>query len=472
MSDCRRPKFGTRHARHHAELQRHPLGGAQGPVRLARAAEGRLPLPAGDQGATGRPRGRARGVPAEGLARPLQQRAKKRLRRRRAVRAQQTRRRARQARRRRVRRRGPLPRGAPRQPFGRLAVRAVRLGGPRAAGLEGPLPGFLPAAPARMGRQRPRLRDLRRLEHRASRDRPEELARQPQELRLPAARARLARPGARQRRVGGRLPTPASRRGRAVVHLVEQPRRGVGQERRLAHRLPGGQRRPARTPEARRDLQGQALLRPRAADAGLRAVISRVRAWLEPYRAPRVAAMVFLGFSAGLPFLLVFQTLTAWLAQAGIERGKIGLISLIGLTYSIKVFWAPVVDRLPLPLLTRVLGRRRSWMLLAQFGLIAGLTGMALGDPAVDLQATILCALLVAFSSATQDITIDAWRIEAAPAESQGAMAAAYQLGYRFGLIAAGTGALVLAGETNWHASYLAMAALVGVGIATTLLIP
>jgi MFS transporter, PAT family, beta-lactamase induction signal transducer AmpG len=194
-------------------------------------------------------------------------------------------------------------------------------------------------------------------------------------------------------------------------------------------------------------------------------------AWLAVYRQPRVAAMLFLGFSAGLPFLLVFQTLTAWLAQAGIERGTIGLISLVGITYSVKFFWAPVVDRVPLPLLTRVLGRRRGWMLLAQLALAAGLAGMALGDPAANLRAVVALALLVAFASATQDIAIDAWRIEAAPASQQGAMAAAYQLGYRFGLIAAGTGALVLAGRFGWSASYLVMAALVGIGVATTLLI-
>lgn len=194
--------------------------------------------------------------------------------------------------------------------------------------------------------------------------------------------------------------------------------------------------------------------------------------WFAVYRQPRVAAMLFLGFSAGLPFLLVFQTLTAWLAQAGIQRGTIGLISLIGLTYSLKFFWAPVVDRAPLPVLTRALGRRRAWMLLAQLGLVAGLAGMALGDPASNLQAVILCALAVAFASATQDITIDAWRIESARLEDQGAMAASYQLGYRFGLIAAGTGALLIAGESGWRAAYLTMAALAGLGVMTTLLIP
>lgn len=197
--------------------------------------------------------------------------------------------------------------------------------------------------------------------------------------------------------------------------------------------------------------------------------------WREALRAyadPRVAAMLFLGFSAGLPFLLVFATLSAWLAQAGIERGTIGLLSWVGITYSTKVLWAPVVDRLALPLLTRWLGRRRGWMLLAQFALVAGLAGMSAQDPARDLQAVVLLALLVAFASATQDICIDAWRIEAAPESRQGAMAAAYQLGYRAGLIAAGTGALLLAGSFGWQSAYLVMAALAGVGIVTTLLIP
>ncbi|MBM3351828.1 MAG: AmpG family muropeptide MFS transporter [Betaproteobacteria bacterium] len=196
------------------------------------------------------------------------------------------------------------------------------------------------------------------------------------------------------------------------------------------------------------------------------------RAALRAYAEPRVTAMLFLGFSAGLPFLLVFATLSAWLAQAGIERGTIGLLSWVGITYSTKVLWAPVVDRLALPLLTRRLGRRRGWMLLAQFVLAAGLLGLSAQDPARNLQAVVLLALLVAFASATQDICIDAWRIEAAPAAQQGAMAAAYQLGYRAGLIAAGTGALLLAGSFGWSSAYLVMAALAGVGILTTLLIP
>ena len=161
---------------------------------------------------------------------------------------------------------------------------------------------------------------------------------------------------------------------------------------------------------------------------------------LATYGRPRVLAMLFLGFSAGLPFLLVFSTLSAWLAQTGISRTEIGLLSWIGITYSIKFFWAPVVDRLPLPLLTRALGRRRGWMLLAQFGIVGGLYGLSLSDPSIALGPIVWLALLVAFSSATQDIVIDAWRIEAVENELQGHMAAAYQFGYRVALIVAGAG--------------------------------
>ncbi|MGQ0530924.1 MAG: AmpG family muropeptide MFS transporter [Panacagrimonas sp.] len=193
---------------------------------------------------------------------------------------------------------------------------------------------------------------------------------------------------------------------------------------------------------------------------------------LAVFRHPRVAAMLFLGFSAGLPFLLVFSTLSAWLAQVGIERGTIGLLSWVGITYSIKFFWAPVVDRLRLPLLHGLLGRRRSWMLVAQIGMAAGLAGLALQDPLTQLASMVMCALLVAFSSATQDIAIDAWRIEALEIERQGAMSAAYQLGYRIALIVAGAGCLFMAAEYGWRAAYLAMAGLACIGLITTLLVP
>jgi PAT family beta-lactamase induction signal transducer AmpG len=199
------------------------------------------------------------------------------------------------------------------------------------------------------------------------------------------------------------------------------------------------------------------------------------RGWLEAvaaYRNPRVIAMLFLGFSAGLPFMLVFSTLSAWLREIGVERATIGMLSWVGIIYSIKFFWAPVVDRLPLPLLHRLLGRRRSWMLLAQIGIAAGLFNMAHLNPVGHLGAMAALALLVAFSSATQDISIDAWRIEIVPQQMQGVMAAAYQLGYRIAIMVGSAGALWIAADFGWTAAYSAMAAMVGVGILTTLLIP
>ena len=181
--------------------------------------------------------------------------------------------------------------------------------------------------------------------------------------------------------------------------------------------------------------------------------------------------MVFLGFAAGLPFLLVFSTLSAWLRDVGIARTTIGFFSWVGITYSIKVFWAPVIDRLPLPGLTHQLGKRRSWMLLAQCAIALGLTGMALTDPHTDLQLIAVFALVVAFGSATQDITIDAYRIEAVDRRLQGAMAATYVLGYRVALLVAGAGAFYIAEGYSWTVAYLAMAALMGIGIVTTLVI-
>ncbi len=196
--------------------------------------------------------------------------------------------------------------------------------------------------------------------------------------------------------------------------------------------------------------------------------------WLEAitvYLQPRVAGMVFLGFSAGLPYLLVFSTLSAWLRDEGITRTAIGFFSWVGITYSIKVFWAPVIDRLPFPLLTRLLGKRRSWMLVAQLTIMAGLAGMAMTGPQADLTQLALFALLVAFGSATQDISIDAYRIEAVERDLQGAMAANYVLGYRLALLAAGAGAFYIADAFSWSTAYFAMAALMGIGILTALTI-
>ena len=189
------------------------------------------------------------------------------------------------------------------------------------------------------------------------------------------------------------------------------------------------------------------------------------------YRHPRVVTLLFLGFAAGLPYLLVFSTLSLWLAEVDVSRTTIGFFSWIGITYSIKVFWAPVVDSINLPLLTRWLGRRRSWMLLGQMGITFGLILMAITDPKTDLFWIAVFGLLVAFSSATQDITIDAYRIESAPVNLQAAMAATYILGYRLALLMSGAVAIYIADITSWSYSYLVMAGLMSVGIITTLLI-
>ena len=198
------------------------------------------------------------------------------------------------------------------------------------------------------------------------------------------------------------------------------------------------------------------------------------RGWAEAFRLythPRVIAIVFLGLAAGLPYLLVFSTLTAWLGDLEVSRTAIGFFGWVGITYSVKVFWSPIVDRLSLPLLTRALGRRRSWMLLAQASIVAGLVAMALTDPRDSLPFFALVAVFVAFSSATQDIAIDAWRIEAVPREWQGAMAAGYVFGYRFALLIAGAGALYIADFVSWTAAYLVMAVLMCGGLLTTLFV-
>lgn len=180
-------------------------------------------------------------------------------------------------------------------------------------------------------------------------------------------------------------------------------------------------------------------------------------------------ALLFLGFSAGLPFLLVFSTLNARLADIGVETATIGFFSWLGITYSIKVFWAPIVDRLKLPVLDKLLGKRRSWILLAQVGIATGLYLMAHVDAITVPETMALCGLLVAFSSATQDVAIDAYRIEIAEERLQAALAATYIFGYRLALLVAGAGALYLAEYWSWQVSYEVMAALVGVGTLTVL---
>ena len=188
------------------------------------------------------------------------------------------------------------------------------------------------------------------------------------------------------------------------------------------------------------------------------------------YSDRRVVAMAFLGFSAGLPYLLVFSTLTAWLREEAVSRSAIGFFAWVGITYSIKVLWAPVVDRIPIFALPERIGQRRSWMLLAQIGISSGLLLMSLIGP-TDLFLLSLFALLVAFSSATQDISIDAYRIEAVVDEYQGAMSASYIFGYRVALLVAGAGCLYLAEHCGWSVAYQIMALCLVVGMVTVLLI-
>ncbi len=192
---------------------------------------------------------------------------------------------------------------------------------------------------------------------------------------------------------------------------------------------------------------------------------------LEVYRKPQVITMLFLGFSAGLPFLLVFSTLTVFLFEAGIARSTIGFFSWIGITYSIKVLWAPVVDSVRLPVLYDIFGQRRSWILLGQIGIAVGLAAIAITDPSSHIALLACFGLLVAFSSATQDISIDAYRIESAIPKYQAAMSAAYVFGYRLALLVAGAGALYLAEYFGWVSTYVIMAALMSVGIVTVIII-
>ncbi|HEU0276331.1 MAG TPA: MFS transporter [Rhodanobacteraceae bacterium] len=193
---------------------------------------------------------------------------------------------------------------------------------------------------------------------------------------------------------------------------------------------------------------------------------------LASYAHPAVRRMLFLGFASGLPFPLVLMTLSARLQQAGINRATIGTFSLVGLAYSLKFFWSPVVDRLRLPLLGRALGQRRSWMLLAQTGVLAGIVLLALHHPAQAPLRFALLATFTAFCGATQDIVIDAYRIESADASWQGATAASYQVGYQLALICGGAGALIAASGYGWMVAYLIMAGCMLVAPVTCLIVP
>ncbi len=196
------------------------------------------------------------------------------------------------------------------------------------------------------------------------------------------------------------------------------------------------------------------------------------RAAFAVYGSRRMLAILCMGFASGLPLPLVFATLSYWLSEVGVSRTAIGFFVLVGLSYSFKFVWSPFIDRMPIPLLTRRLGRRRSWALAIQLPLTAAIFALGSTDPKANLSATALLAALVAFLSASQDIVIDAFRIELLKPEEQGAGAAATQWGYRFGMLAGGTGAYDAAALGGWHFAYTIMAALMLVGIITVLLTP
>ena len=225
---------------------------------------------------------------------------------------------------------------------------------------------------------------------------------------------------------------------------------------------------------------------------------TRLLGALRPFGHPRVVTMLFLGFSAGVPILLIFSSLSLWLGEAGVEKSAVTYFSWAALGYSFKFVWAPLVDRLPLPLLSAALGRRRGWMLLSQFAVAGSILWMASIDPAAGPKASVaatsgadaataaltamaFAAVALGFSSATQDIVIDAYRIDSAGSELQAMMSSAYIAGYRVGMIAAGAGALYLAQLLGssvgaydyeaWRWTYVAMAAVMGVGMLTTLVI-
>src|SRR5579859_5235376 len=184
----------------------------------------------------------------------------------------------------------------------------------------------------------------------------------------------------------------------------------------------------------------------------------------------RVALMAALGFSSGLPFLLVLGTLAVRLREAGVPVTTIGLFSWLALGYSLKFVWAPVVDAFDVPLLARWVGRRRAWMIASQVVIALGFVGIGLSDPASAIAVTAAFTFIAAFGSATQDIVVDGLCNDAAPTEMQGILAAAYQLGYRIAMLAAGAGALYIAQSAGWTISYFAMAALMSVGIVASIL--
>ncbi len=199
------------------------------------------------------------------------------------------------------------------------------------------------------------------------------------------------------------------------------------------------------------------------------------RSWLVAarlYLRPRLLLILALGFASGLPLALSTATLTFWLAEEGVSKSAIGLFALVGTAYTLKFLWSPLMDQLPLPPLTTWLGRRRGWLLATQLALIVTMVGLGQTVPGVDPALTALWAVALAFASASQDIVIDAYRVEILEPEEQGAGAANIVFGYRVGMLASGAGALYVASIAPWSTVYIIMAACMGLGMIATLLAP
>jgi PAT family beta-lactamase induction signal transducer AmpG len=205
---------------------------------------------------------------------------------------------------------------------------------------------------------------------------------------------------------------------------------------------------------------------PRRKEASVAA--ERSPSLLRVFGQPKMAALLFLGFSSGLPLFLTSQTLQAWMTKAGVDLTTVGLVSLLGLPYSLKFFWAPVLDRYVPPFL----GRRRGWLLVTQVALLLAIAAMSMHDPRRGLQLLAVNALLIAFFSASQDVVLDAYNIDVLDEREMGAGAALKVLGYRIALLLTGGAALVMADYMPWPMVYLVMAALMLVGLVTTLLAP
>lgn len=197
-----------------------------------------------------------------------------------------------------------------------------------------------------------------------------------------------------------------------------------------------------------------------------------MRSWLKLYFQPRLLGILALGFASGLPLALTASTLSAWLKDAQIDKTSIGLFAAVATPYALKFLWAPVVDACGFPLLSAWLGRRRGWILATQIALVISIIILGLADPALNPWNTAIAALIVAICSASQDIVIDAYRVEILTAEQQQVGAGMVQFGYRFGMLASGAGALALADHVSWQMTYFIMAALMAACIFPILFLP